>query len=248
MQRGAREPKSQSPALPCPTASPWGAAPPLLALGTSLSRARALAKPFLVGLCSLCLNCHYPVLSGQEFEPWQLCAISRSLTVLGLVVSGSLQGCANPAGCCLCPVGLPGVFPAAGVHNLGAQMLLCEPGWAVGPSLLFWGCCELWASLPSLQPSNPSAHEAQKSKSLCQCHLCDATDLPWLFHPSAGGSVELGATCQRLPSMDSSAASIFWAVFPPKPRAEEGLCANLWCPAVPAGLKFWGCQPKEMQS
>lgn len=59
-------------------------------------------------------------------------------------------------------------------QGLGARMLFhccsqqCEPGWGVGPSLLFGTAlspAQPWPSLPSLQPSNPSAHKVQKAKS-----------------------------------------------------------------------------------
>lgn len=162
-----------------------------VALGTSLSSASSCqgsCQALFGGLCSLCLNCHHLILSVFLVKAWQVCDISWSLTVLGVgdfwVTPGPFGG-ANPAGCWLCPAGLPVVFPAGlGCPN-AASLVLPALALGVGPSLpsapsgagvdTAKSClAQLWASFPSLQIHQPTRHKITNPGSL--------VPVPSLFH------------------------------------------------------------------
>lgn len=149
------------------------------------------------------------------------------------------------AGCALLGSQLSSQQLECSQQGLDAQMLLhscsqqwlCEPGQGVGPSLpsapsgtavsTAKSCLtQLWASLPSLQPSNPSicTHEAQNHKSWEPCVsaisvspplMPPGTHLPWHFHPSAGGQWSLVPLVRGFPAWAVCCFDFFWLFFPP---------------------------------
>lgn len=210
-----------------------------VALGTSLSSASSCqgsCQALFGGLCSLCLNCHHLILSVFLVKAWQVCDISWSLTVLGVgdfwVTPGPFGG-ANPAGCWLCPVGLPVVLPSRAW--MPKCCFTCAPSSGSGCGAIsavstFWGWCGHCQKLPRPalgilpQPSNPSAHEAQNHESWEPCAsaisvslpvMSPGTHLPQFFFYPPVAHWSLVPLVRGFPAWARSAALIFLGCFSP---------------------------------
>lgn len=181
--------------------------------------------------------------------------------------------------CCLSPV------PSHGL-SLSQLALGGRPGCgAISAVSMFWDRCEHCQKLPlpiaAASPSSghpspacspqiplPTRHQKTKPESLVpvpspfhppppRCHLTLTYHGFFPLLLVASGSVELGATCQRLPNPASMASSAVWflAVFPLNPVVSEGLdvvgsprgtpaspgCSLSWCPGREGWLKKPDC-------